>query len=102
MAMLEKATGMDFDGDGTVGARGINSSTSESRVIVSYMHEESLLKNVLRMDDEILEVNGVKVTSPAQASKLMVDAGPTLELVVNRLVVKREMKKKWLAGMEAA
>ena len=77
-------------------------STSTSRVIVAYLHEESPFKKLLRMDDEILEINGEKVSNPRDASQAMVDAGPTLTLLVNRLIVKRTAKTKWSASLTAA
>ena len=52
-------------------------------VVVAYVQSDSPFAKTLKKDDEILEVNGVKVTHAKQASQAMIDAAPELSILVS-------------------
>ena len=54
----------------------------QKHCMVAYVKDDSLWVGILKKGDEVLEVNGVKVTDPKQASDAIVAAAPQLMLLV--------------------
>ena len=57
----------------------------EAHVIVEYVQPDSLFNGMLAKGDEILEVNGTKVTHPKATAQLIVEAAPELTLLVRHI-----------------
>ena len=54
----------------------------EAHVVIAYINEDSVFKGLLKPNDEILEVNGVKATHAKEVSEAILAAGPELTLIV--------------------
>ena len=54
----------------------------EGHCIIAYINDDSMFNGLLKVNDEILEINGVKATHAKQASEAILAAGPELTLIV--------------------
>ena len=71
-----------------------NEDSKQTHVLVAYVKEDSAFAADLKNDDEILEINGVPVKNAKEAAQSLIDASPSVTLLVRRLLFTRD--QLWL------